>query len=98
MPQSLADVACIDPTRLLRRLCNHWRHKFEIERRDDHHALIPLGEVGTAEFTISPGVLHVEARHADAEQLPRLQQVIVNHLARFARDETLVFDWQDRRA
>jgi len=95
MPQSLADVASIDPVRLLRRLCNHWRHKFEIERRDDHHALIPLGEVGTAEFTITPGVLHVDARHVDGEHLPRLQQVIANHLARFVRDETLVFDWRD---
>jgi len=94
MPRSLADIASNDPTRLLRRLCNHWRHKFEIERRDDLHALIPLGEVGTAEFTITSGVLHVDARHPDGEQLPHLQQVIANHLQRFARDETLVFDWR----
>jgi len=95
MAHSLADISSIDPARLLRRLCNHWRHKFEIERRGDEHALIPLGEVGTAEFTITPGVLHAEARHEDGAQLPRLQQVIATHLERFARDETLVFDWRD---
>jgi len=95
MPHAFADIASIDPERLLRRLCNHWRHKFEIERRDEHHALIPLGEVGTAEFTITPGVLHIDARHDDGGQLPRLQQVIANHLERFARDEMLVFDWRE---
>jgi len=94
MPRTLAAITSNDPARLLRRLCNHWRHKFEIERRDDQHARIPLGEVGTAEFTITPGVLHVDARHDNGEQLPRLQQVIANHLERFARDETLCFDWR----
>jgi len=95
MLHCLADISSHDPARLLRRLCNHWRHKFEIERRDEDHALIPLGEVGTAEFTITPGILHVDARHDDAAQLPRLRQVIANHLERFARDETLVFDWRE---
>jgi len=95
MFQSLADVPTLDPARLLRRLCNHWRHKFEIERRGDDHVLIALGEVGTVEFTLTPGVVHIKARHDDAEQLPRLRQVIANHLERFARDETLVFDWRD---
>jgi len=94
MPRSLVDLASHDPERLLRRLCNHWRHKFEIERSDDRHALIPMGEVGISEFTITPGMLHVEARHADGTQLPRLQQVIADHLERFARDETLLFDWR----
>jgi len=95
MPTSIADLASNEPDRLLRRLCNHWRHKFEIERRDDHHARIPLGDVGEAEFTITTGILHIEARHADSGQLPRLRDVIANHLERFARDETLVFDWRD---
>jgi len=95
MPRAIADIPSIDPTRLLRRLCNHWRHKFEIERRDDDHALIPLGEVGTVEFTITPGILHVDAWHDDAGALPRLRQVIANHLERFVRDETLVFDWRE---
>jgi len=95
MPRSLADVASHDPSRLLRWLCNHWRHKFEIEHRDDQSVLIPMGEVGAVEFTITPGVLHIDAQHADDGQLPRLQQVIANHLERFARDETLVFDWRN---
>jgi len=94
MPHARADVTSIAPARLLRRLCNHWRHKFEIERKDDNHALIPLGEIGTAEFTITPGILHIDAC-ADAAQLARLREVIAVHLERFARDETLVFAWRD---
>jgi len=96
MAQSLADLSSRDPERLLRRLCNHWRHKFEIERRDETHARIPLGEAGTAEFTITAGVLHIDARHEDAGQLPRLREVIARHLERFAHEgEILVFEWRD---
>jgi len=96
MPHSFADITSEDPARLLRRLCNHWQHKFEIERRDEQHALIPMGEFGTTELTImTPGILHVQAQHTDSEQLPRLKQVIENHLQRFTRDETLLFDWHD---
>jgi len=94
MPHSIADLASKDPERLLRRLCNHWRHKFEITHNHDGHALIPLGDVGIAEFNVGEGVLHAKASHPDAGALPRLHEVIENHLQRFARDETLSFDWQ----
>jgi len=93
MPASTADILSNDPARLLRWLCNHWRHKFEIERRDDNHARIPLGDIGTAEFSVSEGRLHAYARTDDASQLPRLEQVIETHLQRFARDEPLRFEW-----
>jgi len=95
MPRTVAALTCNDPARLLRRLCNHWRHKFEIERQNDEHARIPLGEVGTAEFVISSGILTIQAHHDDAGQLPRLKEVIANHLQRFAHDEPLVFAWRD---
>jgi len=95
MPHSLADVTCNDPERLLRRLCNHWRHKFEIERRNEQHVLIPMGEIGTTEFTMIPGVLQIKAQPADGEAGLRLREVIAKHLQRFAQEETLVFDWRD---
>jgi len=94
MPTSSADIHSNTPARLLRWLCNHWRHKFEITHDHDGHALIPLGEVGTAEFNVGEGVLHAKASHPEAGQLPHLREVIENHLERFARDETLSFDWQ----
>jgi len=98
MPHSIADLASTDPERLLRRLCNHWRHKFEIERRDGQHARIPMGETGESEFTITPGFLHIVARHADAGQLPHLCEVIARHLQRFAPEgEVLVFEWRDEK-
>jgi len=94
MPISTAEIHSSNPARLLRWLCNHWRHKFEIAHNHDGHALIPLGEVGIAEFNVGEGVLHAKASHPDASALPRLHEVIENHLERFARDETLSFDWQ----
>ncbi|MHC9086337.1 DUF2218 domain-containing protein [Luteimonas sp. RIT-PG2_3] len=94
MASSLADVHSNDPTRLLRWLCNHWRHKFEIRNDHDGHALIPLAETGNAEFNVEGEILHIVASHDDAEKLPRLQEVIAVHLQRFARNETLQFDWR----
>jgi uncharacterized protein len=90
-----ASSACVhseNPQRLLKRLCNHWRHRFQISNNHDGHALIDLAERGVAEFVVEGDKLQVTARHND-EQLPALKTAIENHLQRFAGDETLVFSW-----
>ncbi|KLI98702.1 DUF2218 domain-containing protein [Luteimonas sp. FCS-9] len=84
-----------DATRLLRTLCNHWRHKFEIRRDHDAHAFIPFaGEDAGADFAVEGDALRIVLTQPDAEATARYQQIIENHLQRFARDETLAFDWQ----
>lgn len=85
-----------DAPRLLRTLCNHWRHKFEITRDDDAgHAFIPfLGASAGADFFVEGDALRIVLTQPTAEDSARFQQVIENHLQRFARDETLAFDWQ----
>lgn len=95
MPSSTAAIRSNDPARLLRWLTNHWRHKFEIRSDADGHALIPFDAEGvSAEFRVEGDVLHAVATQPDAAQLPQLQDVIAVHLQRFARDETLEFDWR----
>ncbi|WP_024889140.1 DUF2218 domain-containing protein [Luteimonas huabeiensis] len=93
MTASHALVASNDAPRLLRTLVNHWRHKFEIRRDDETHAYVPFAEDGGADFRVEGERLRIEVRHADPAQRERLQQVIENHLQRFARNETLAFDW-----
>ncbi|MBB6063593.1 DUF2218 domain-containing protein [Pseudoxanthomonas broegbernensis] len=95
MPASRTTVASNDAARLLRTLCNHWRHKFELRRDSDTHAHIPFAEAATADFDVEGDALAIRVVHADAAGLARLQQVIESHLQRFARDETLAFDWRD---
>ncbi len=91
-----ASVAILpnDPAKLLRTLCNHWRHKFEIERPDDHHARIPFGEFGPADFAVEGEALSITLFTPDAEARARLQDVIASHLRRFERNEDLAFDWR----
>ena len=86
--------ALVDPAKLLRTLCNHWRHKFEIERPDDTHAIIPFGELGPADFVVKGDALVITLYQQDVAPRERLQDVIASHLRRFERNEDLEFDWR----
>ncbi|MCD9047350.1 MULTISPECIES: DUF2218 domain-containing protein [unclassified Luteimonas] len=90
---STAVIASPDAARLLRTLCNHWRHKFEIRRDHDGHAHVPFTADGGADFDVDGERLRIRLQHPDADERARLQRVIENHLRRFERDETLAFDW-----
>lgn len=94
MPIRHATVVSNDAPRLLRTLCNHWRHKFEIRRDGDQHAYIPFGEAAGADFETNGDALAIRVVHDDGAGLDQLLRVIESHLQRFARDETLVFDWK----
>lgn len=93
-PTAYVTVSPADPARLLRTLCNHWRHKFDIERPDDAHARIPFGEFGPADFAVEGDALSITLFTPDAEARARLQEVIASHLRRFERNEDLAFDWR----
>lgn len=95
MPSTTTTTRSSDAPRLLRTLCNHWRHKFEIRRDGDHHAFVPFVDAAHgADFSIDGDALRIVLSLADDEGLGRYRQVIENHLQRFARDETLEFDWR----
>ena len=95
MPSTTTTPRSNDAPRLLRTLCNHWRHKFEIRRDDDTHAFVPFVDAAQgADFHVEGDALRIVLTLDDADALARYQQVIENHLQRFARDETLAFDWR----
>ncbi len=93
-PTAYVTVLPVDPAKLLRTLCNHWRHKFEIERPDDTHAIIPFGELGPADFVVKGDALVITLYQQDVAPRERLQDVIASHLRRFERNEDLEFDWR----
>ncbi|HET6395216.1 MAG TPA: DUF2218 domain-containing protein [Pseudoxanthomonas sp.] len=95
MPVSRALVASNDAPRLVRTLANHWRHRFTVRRDDDTHAHVPFTEAGGADFQVEDGALRIRVVHEDAAGMAQLRGVIESHLQRFAREETLVFDWRD---
>ena len=95
MPVSRTRVTSNDAPRLLRTLCNHWRHKFKLRRDSDTHAHIPFAEAAGADVDVEGDALVIRLVHDDGAGMARLQQVIESHLQRFARDETLAFDWRD---
>lgn len=82
-----------DPARLLRTLCNHWRHRFEIRRDDEHSAYIPFGADRSARFVAGDTQLRISAEAPDAAALAGLREVIEDHLRRFERDPELRFVW-----
>lgn len=90
MPMSKATVATEHASRYLQQLCKHWGHKFTVEFTPTD-GRIDLGEGRIVEMTADDKALKITLEAADLE---RLQQVVVDHIVRFAFREELVFDWQ----
>lgn len=92
MSSSQAHVSTPNAERYLRQLCSHWGHKFAVDV-EPGHGRIEFGEGRNCELWASHGHLDVEVR-ATEDALPRLQDVVAEHLNRFAhREGELAFDW-----
>lgn len=92
MYESRASVTTPNAERLIKRLCNHWRHKFPVQL-DPKGADIQL-PLGTCNLQNTDGGLEVTLKTGDGEQLQRMQTVVADHLQRMGNDEPLAFDWQ----
>lgn len=90
MPKSRAVVTTEHASRYLQQLCKHWGHKFSVDFTPSK-GRIDLGEGRVVDLTADATTLTVEVEAAD---LPRMQQVVVDHIVRFAFREELKFDWQ----
>ena len=91
MPHVTTRVPTLHASRYLQQLCKHWSHRFETEFDPDRGRVnLPAAELRLAaeETGLS---LTLEGHEADA--LPRLTEVVADHLRRFAFREELVFEW-----
>jgi hypothetical protein len=80
-----------DGSRLLRRLCKHWGHKFAVEY-DDAGGSIQLGEVKVV-MRAAPDRLHLRLENLAGEVPRRLEGVVAEHLQRMAGDPQLPVNW-----
>lgn len=92
MFSSTVHIVTTNPGRLIRRLCKHWSHKFEVSF-DDQQGSIALG-ADHCQLTAGEGSLTAQIKSEDQTQLERLETVVADHLQRMSSEETFTFDWQ----
>lgn len=90
--QSIASVSTASASRYLSQLCKHWSHKFEVEF-DAQSGRIAL-PLGVCRLTAGPDALGIVLEAADEAGLAKMEEVVADHLSRFAfREGELGFDW-----
>ena len=80
--QSHARLNSDKAARYMTQLAKHWSHRFEVSY-DDISALIPL-PLGTCSMLVDPEGLAITLEAADLEGLAKLEDVVADHLLRFA--------------
>lgn len=93
MPLSRAEIATPSGERLMKRLCNHWSHKFDVER-SGQEARIAFA-TGTCLMRADAASLAVAIETLEEEHLDELEGVVERHLVRMAGDEELVIVWEN---
>ena len=91
MPTYHADITTDHGSRYLQQLCKHWSHKFTVEF-DPTQGAIQLDAVRCT-LHAEPDRLLVDVVGDDPQVLPRLCDVVFEHLQRFAFRETLEATW-----
>lgn len=86
-----ADIITTHGSRYLQQLCKHWSHKFTVEF-DPNHGSIQLDAV-LCKLLAAPDRLVVDVEGPDPEALPRMCDVVFEHIQRFAFRETLQAHW-----
>ncbi|MEO5759962.1 MAG: DUF2218 domain-containing protein [Mesorhizobium sp.] len=92
MQTSRADVTTEHASRYLQQLCKHWAHKFPVEF-DPNHGVIDLS-MGRTVMDADAATLPITVTTEDAGSIDRLEEVVADHIKRFAFREELTFDWK----
>lgn len=93
MTRITAIVPTASASRYLQQLCKHWSHKFEVSF-DAEQGRIAL-PFGLTELAAGAEALSVTITLNEGGDPARAQQVVADHLNRFAfREGELVFDWK----
>ena len=93
---SEAHVETVNASSYLRKLCQHWSHKFLVSF-DAQHGTIDLA-AGKCILDADDVALKVRLEMPPDGDQDRLQKVVEDHLQRFAFRETLVFAWNSAAA
>jgi hypothetical protein len=83
MPASQTTIPTASASRYLQQLCKHWSHKFAVEFTPER-GTIPFDDSRVCTLDASPEHLALRVEAADDATLERTQDVVVEHLKRFA--------------
>lgn len=90
--RSQAVVQTEHASKYLTQLCKHWAHKFEVSF-DPVLGRIAL-PMGTCTLTATPAALQVDLEGDEAADMSRFEDVVADHINRFAhREGPLAFPW-----
>lgn len=89
---SRALVPTAHASRYLQQLCKHWSHKFEVSF-DATQGTVPFPEGRKVDFHADETTLTLDVTAEDEAGVARMEEVVANHLVRFAFREELVIEW-----
>lgn len=82
---SHSEILTDDGARIVKRLCNHWKHKFEITENDGKFE-IPFPDAKVVlQATATQIIIDIHTEKSDV--IEQCQNVVVNHLNRMAQQE-----------
>lgn len=81
-------IATANSGRYLTQLCKHWGHKFEVTHGDGR-GIVPFAPDRRCLLAADGEGLDIRLETAEAGDQPRLQEVVIEHLKRFAFREDL---------
>lgn len=96
MSSATTHVPTAHASRYLQQLCKHWSHKYAVEFTPEN-GRIPFDSGAVLIMDADSEGLGLSLS-AEADQLARMEEVVANHLKRFAFHEELQFDWVEAPA
>ncbi|MET0546928.1 MAG: DUF2218 domain-containing protein [Caulobacterales bacterium] len=88
MAASQAIIKTASASRYLQQLCKHWAYKFAAEFTPEQ-GVIPFGDGRTCRLSAGADALTLILETPDAETQSKMQDVVFDHLKRFAFREEL---------
>lgn len=93
MTTAIATVSTENAQRYMTQLCKHWSHRFTADF-DATNGSIDFGDDTTLKMIAHEHNLSMTLNVAHDTDITRMQQVVTDHLTRFAFREELHIDWQ----
>lgn len=83
--KSQTQIITTDSQRLVQRLCNHWKHKFDITEQDGFFT-IPFPDA-TVILTPTSEAIDININTVSEEKITQYEHVVLDHLNRMAQQE-----------
>lgn len=93
MHTSVSETSTAHASRYLQQLCRHWSHRFAVEFNATD-GTVDFGEGKALRLQADGETLALRLTAQDQPTLERMQEVVAEHLLRFAFKEALTFTWK----